>query len=148
MTKNQIVTNLDFLIKNGWVEERVEKYRPPKREIEIEKRTYHLTDAGLHYFERGSKFDVTGGFSGMAFQNIKDSVIVVGVGNVVQRGYLPEQSKLDYIADIETFKAQLAKPYPDKSIIRKLEKLCTLSKIGWLATLIERIYHLIEFLLK
>ena len=167
LTENQIVTNLDFLIKNGWIEERIEKYRLPKQEIEAEKRTYHLTDAGLHYFEKGSKFDVTGGFSGMAFQNIEDSVIVIGMGNVVQRNYyeiysalddlkgkvilseLPEQTKLDCVADIETFKAQLAKPYPDKSIIKKLwEKLSALSKIGGLTTLIEKIHHLIEFLLK
>ena len=167
LTENQIVTSLDFLIKNGWVEEQTKRYKLLKRRIEVEKRTYRLSDVGLRYFEKGSKFDATGRFSGMTFENIRDSIIVIGVGNIVQRNYyelysaldtlkskvmlsdLPENAKIDYIADIETVKAQLAKPYPEKIIVKKIwEKISTLSKIGGFASLMEKIYHLIEFFLK
>lgn len=167
LTENQIVTNLDFLIKNGWVEEQVERYTLPHRRIEVKKSIYRLTNVGLHYFEKSSRFDVTGRFSGMRFEDIRDSVIVVGFGNVVQKDYyelystldalksriilgdLPEADKLDYLADVETIKTQLAKPHPEASIIRKAwGKICTLSKVAGLAGLIEKIYRLIEFFLK
>ncbi|MEM2129310.1 MAG: hypothetical protein QXZ70_01795 [Candidatus Bathyarchaeia archaeon] len=167
LKENQIITNLDFLIKNGWIEERISKYELPEKKISVEKRTFHLSYIGLRYFEKNSKFDTTGKFSGILFKDIKDSIIVIGTGNVVQKNFydlysaledlkskimlsdLPENLKIDYIADVESFKAQLAKPIPEKSIIRKIwEKLSELSKIGSFATLIEKIYHLLEFLLK
>lgn len=166
LTENQIVTNLDFLIKNGWVEEQVRKYKLPKQKIEVEKHTYRLSNVGLRYFEKGSKFDTTGSFRGMTLENIKDSIIIIGTGNVVQKNYyelysaldalkgkvmlsdLPENVKLDYIADIETFKAQLAKTYPEKTIIKKIwEKISALSQIGGFAGLVEKIYHLVKFFL-
>jgi hypothetical protein len=167
LKENQIITNLDFLIKNGWIEEKISKYELPGKKISVEKRTFHLSHVGLRYFEKNSKFDTTGKFSGILFKDIKDSVIIIGTGNVVQKNFydlysaledlkskimlsdLTEGAKIDYIADVESFKAQLAKPIPEKSIIRKIwEKLSELSKIGGFATLMEKIYRLIEFLLK
>jgi|YelNatPaOPRAMG01_1025707.scaffolds.fasta_scaffold100175_2 hypothetical protein len=168
LKENEIIANLDFLIKNGWVEEKLLRYELPKRRIKVEKRTFQLSDIGLRYFERGSKFDTSGRFGGMVFEDIKDSVIVIGSGNVVvQRNFyelyglledlknkimlsdMPKNEKLDYIADIESLKAQLAKPIPEKTIVKKVwEKISNLSKLGGLATLIEKIYHLISFLLK
>ena len=158
---------LYHLFWSGWVEEKISKYELPKRKIKVEKRTFQLSDVGLRYFERGSKFDTTGHFSGMFFKNIRDSIIIIGAGNIVQRNFydlynaledlrsrimlsdLPEKVKLNYVADVESFKAQLAKPVPEKAIIKKIwEKLSELSKIGGFATLIEKIYHLVKFLLK
>ncbi|MEM2742193.1 MAG: hypothetical protein QXD95_08635 [Nitrososphaeria archaeon] len=167
LKENEIITNLDFLIKNGWVEERISRYELPKKKVKVEKHTFQLSDVGLRYFEKGSKFDTSGRFGGMVFEDIKDSVIVIGVGNVVvQKTFydlyttledlknkimlsdIPEDKKLSYIADIESLKAQLAKPSPEKTIVQKVwEKISELSKIGGFTTLIERIYRLIRYFL-
>ncbi|MGQ9469980.1 MAG: hypothetical protein ACUVTD_09245 [Nitrososphaerales archaeon] len=166
LTENQIVTNLDFLIANGWIKEQVERYTLPRKRVEVKRVGYRLSDIALHYFERSSTFNRTGAFSGINFQNIRDSIIIVGTGLIIQKNYydlyealddlrkaisltdMTEEDKRDYLADIETIKLQLAKPYPEKSIIKTAwEKISTLSKLGGLATLIEKIYNLIKIFL-
>jgi DNA-binding PadR family transcriptional regulator len=52
LTENEIVTNLDFLIKNGWVEEQVQRYKLFKRDLEVERVTYRLSEVGLRYLKR------------------------------------------------------------------------------------------------
>jgi len=167
LTENEIVINLDFLIKNGWIEEQIQRYKLFKRNIEVEKVTYRLSEVGLRYFEKESRFDTTGTFSGIKLDNIQDSIVIIGSGNIVQKDYyplysaldelknkimlsdLPEISKLDYLADVETMKVQLAKPHPEKSIIKKVwEKIGALSKVAGFVSLVERIYHLLEYVLK
>jgi len=167
LTENEIVINLDFLIKNGWIEEQIQRYKLFKRNIEVEKVTYRLSEVGLRYFEKESEFDTTGTFSGIKLDNIQDSIVIIGSGNIVQKDYyplysaldelknkimlsdLPEISKLDYLADVETMKVQLAKPHPEKSIIKKVwEKIGALSKVAGFVSLVERIYHLLEYVLK
>jgi hypothetical protein len=62
---------------------------------------------------------------------------------------LPETSKLDYLADVETMKVQLAKPHPEKNIIKNIwEKISTLSQVAGFISLIERIYRLLELFLR
>jgi hypothetical protein len=158
--ESEIVANLDFLIKNGLIKEVRRKRYLPRQKFEVETVRYELSDVGLHYFEPPSKFDFVEKFSGLVFENIKDSIIVVGHGNVVYYKFgelyslleelklqillsnLPEEKKLEYIADIETIKAQIAKAKPDKNIIeRVLERLKDLSVISSsFAILIEKIY--------
>jgi hypothetical protein len=156
--ESEIVANLDFLIKNGLIKEVRRKRFLPKQKFEVETVRFELSDVGLHYFEPPSKFDFVEKFSGLIFENIKDSVIIVGHGNVVYYKFgelysllkelelkillsnLPEDKKLRYWADIETIKAQIMQEKPDKDIIKKVwERIKDLSAISGFATLIEKI---------
>ncbi|RSN76926.1 MAG: hypothetical protein DSO07_10335 [Thermoproteota archaeon] len=160
--ESEVVANLDFLIKNGLVKEIRKRRLLPKQKIEVEAVRFELSDVGLHFFEPPSKFDFTGKFGGLVFENIKDSVIVVGHENIVYHKFselyplleelkfkiiisnIPEDKKLEYLANIETIKAQIVQEKPDKDIIsRAWERIKDLSTIGSLATLIEKIYKFI-----
>jgi hypothetical protein len=138
--ESEIVANLDFLIKNGLIKEVRRKRYLPRQKFEVETVRYELSDVGLHYFEPPSKFDFVEKFSGLVFKNIKDSIIVVGHGNVVYYKFgelyslleelkfkillsnLPEDKKLRYWADIETIKAQIMQEKRIKTLSRKYGK--------------------------
>jgi len=166
LKESEIVSNLDFLIKNGLVLERKEKIKLPKKGIEVPRVRYELSNTALHYFESPSKFDFTEKFSGLIFENIKDSVIVVGHGNIVQNRFqevygcleelkfkillsnISEDRKADYLADIETIKSQLARKTPDKDIIKRAwERIKKLSTAEGFIQLLDRVWKFLKPLL-
>jgi len=167
LKENEIVDNLDFLIKNQLILEKKENIKLPKQRIEVTVTRYELSNTALHYLEPSSKFDFTEKFSGLVFKNIKDSIIVVGHGNIIQNKFgdiykyledlklkillsdIPDDKKVNYIADIETIKAQLAKKDPDKNIIKRAwEGIKELSSIGGLSQLLNDVWMFIKNLLK
>jgi hypothetical protein len=162
--EGEIVANLDFLVKNGLIIENKKILIFPINffNLEIEITRFELSDVGLHFLEPPSKFNFAGKSSGLIFKNIKDSVIVMGHENIVYHKFselyplleelkfkiiisnIPEDKKLEYLANIETIKAQIVQEKPDKDIIsRAWERIKDLSTIGSLATLIEKIYKFI-----
>lgn len=140
ISQSDTIQNLDYLVKHGWIDEKVIKrpYKTPKGfEVPNEKHLFGLSEVGLKYIEGESEFDRTSTFSGINITNI-GGVTVVGSHNVVRNEFvdvlrtfnqlegavkmsdkLSEEQKLDVQADIQTIKNQLSKAKPDKSIIQK-----------------------------
>jgi hypothetical protein len=168
----QIISNLDYLIQNGWiVKEEGEPYqiKTNKGIIATRKSPYYkISSIGIDHFEGPSKFQrIQNKFAGINITNIQ-GIIQLGDGNVVNAEFkdlylylgllaeeikrsdkFPDQDKLNYQAEIDTVRAQLSKPIPDKSIIQKSwEKIKVLSTISSLINLFEKIAKLIEPLLK
>lgn len=170
ITQNDVVTNLDYLVQNKWVIQNTE-HRTFKStsgmEFSSDKTTYRLSDEGIKYFEKSSTFDKTSRFSGINIQNVQ-GVVVLGNNNVVRQEYLDmfrkleelenkmkisseleEDQKLSAQVDIQTIKDQLAKPLPDKQILKSaVEALSILASIPGLVEFFNGIKGLIENIFK
>jgi len=153
LKEQEIVRNLDYLIRSGWV--RVEK-----------EETEFKTPIGINYFEDLSEFQrLSKSFSGITITNTQ-GVTVIGDQNVVVntqyldlykglseavRGsvQLSDKAKLEYTAEIETIKDQLANPSPDKNIIRVVwKKLKTFATVSGITSFFKQVVELIGVLIK
>jgi hypothetical protein len=154
--EQEIVSELDYLIEAGWLKVETEDYQftTPKGFVRKQSKEYYkISDTGINYFEGPSEFQrVEKSISGIKVNNIQ-GVTVIGDSNfVVNTQYLDlfrslsflsevvrtsdqltDEEKLNYVKDMETIKDQLAKPSPDKNIIKlaweKLKPLATVSGI-------------------
>jgi hypothetical protein len=138
--KKYVIRNLQYLLETGWAIEEVKEsqFHTEKMSIPTEKKTYRISKDGIDYFAGSSKFQKSNRFAGISFSDIKNSVIVLGDNNIVRNEYkelsesldnlgrhirinseIPSDEKINYQADIDTIKAQLMKPKPDKDIVRK-----------------------------
>lgn len=152
--QQDISANLQFLIKNGYVDEKEVQnaFATAKFGAKPSVR-YELSQTGLSYFDQGSKFNLGDKNAGINI-NMLNSVAILGNQNVVKNivrqeykdGYLKleelekkinlsselsDEQKVDAQADLETIKNQLAKSNPDKNIIQT-----ALSGIGFVADIV------------
>lgn len=170
--EQDIVSELDYLIEAGWVKVETEEYEftTPKGFVRKNvKEYYKISDAGINYFEGPSEFQrVEKSVSGIRITNIQ-GVTVIGDNNlVVNTQYLDlfrrlsalsevvrtsdqftDEEKLNYIKDMDTIKDQLAKPSPDKNIIRLAwEKLKPLATVSGIATFFKYVADVIGGLIQ
>lgn len=161
--QQDISSNLQFLIKNGYVDEKeIQNTFASARFNAKPTIKYELSQAGLSYFEQGSKFDKADRNAGINIQML-NSVAVLGNQNVVKNivrqeyrdGYLKleelekkinllsdlnDEDKVNAQADIETIKNQLAKSTPNKNIVNTaLQSLSFLANISQLAPHFESV---------
>jgi len=154
--EQDIASELDYLIEAGWVKVETEDYEftTPKGFVRKQTKEYYkISDAGINYFEGPSEFQrVEKSISGIKVTNIQGVTVIGDSNNVVNLQYLDlfrslsflsevvrtseqltDGEKLSFIKDIDTIKDQLAKPLPDKNIIKlaweKLNLLATISGI-------------------
>lgn len=171
LKEREIVSNLDYLIQSGWVAVEVEEteFKTPRGFIRKQmKQYYKISDRGINYFEGPSEFQrVSKSFSGINITNIQ-GVTVIGDQNVVVntqyldlyrrlsllseavRGsaQLTDREKLEYVMEIETIKDQLAKPSPDKNIIKLAwKKLKPLATVAGVITFFKQVAEMIGGLL-
>lgn len=171
LKEREIVSNLDYLIQSGWVAVEVEEteFKTPRGFTRKQvKQYYKISDSGINYFEGSSEFQrVSKSFSGINITNIQ-GVTVVGDQNVIVntqyldlyrrlallseaiRGsaQLTDREKLEYVMEIETIKDQLAKPSPDKNIIKLAwEKLKPLATVAGVITFFKQVAEVIGGLL-
>jgi len=171
LREQEIIRNLDYLIQSGWVtvEREETEFKTPKGFTRKQvKEYYKISDTGINYFEGPSEFQrVAKSFSGINITNIQ-GVTVVGDQNVVvntqyldlyrrlsllseavrNSGQLTDKEKLEYVMEIETIKDQLAKPSPDKNIIKLAwEKLKPLATISGIMTFFKQVAEIIGGLL-
>lgn len=166
ISQGEVVTNLDYLVQNGWVKEEVESrtFKSPKGfEFPCETRKYRLSDVGIKYIEGGSVFDTSNSFNGINITNM-GGITVVGNNNIVRNEYLDifrvleqlenevkltdkidDQRKLSTISDIRTIESQLSKPNPDVNILKAV--IGTISFLGSVDGIIN-LYQKVEPLLK
>ena len=171
LREQEIIRNLDYLIQSGWVtvEREETEFKTPRGFTRKQvKEYYKISDSGINYFEGPSEFQrVAKSFSGINITNIQ-GVTVVGDQNVVvntqyldlyrrlsllseavrNSGQLTDKEKLEYVMEIETIKDQLAKPSPDKNIIKLAwEKLKPLATISGIMTFFKQVAEIIGGLL-
>lgn len=166
LTQQQVVSNLTYLIDNGWVKTiDIEKtVRVAGGTIPQTTTCYEITAKGIDKIEGGSQFEPRDRYPGINIHATGQNVITLGDGNVVNAKYselresledlkeaisgdstIGEAEKLDLSADIESIKDQLAKAKPDKSVIAKLWS--GIQKVGSIASLtvaISKIVPLIQ----
>jgi len=165
LSQSDVAHNLDYLLQQGWVIE-IRRNRTFRTiggmELPREQVTYKISKAGMEQIEGDSEFKRTSPYGGINIGSLNNSVVVVGHRNVVKtrfaplaealealrrevaRADLPEETKKDTTADLETIQQQLAKEEPDISIVARAwsaaEKVVT---IGALAELGAKVGNLI-----
>lgn len=140
MTHQEVVSNLDYLIQQGWVvpdkEERIITTKAGVKIPSVSTR-FKISKLGIDMLEGESQFQRNEKYAGINITNIQ-GVMVVGNENVVNTQYpelfislgelqkaisqsseLSDKDKLNATADIETLRSQLSKPKPDQDIIRR-----------------------------
>jgi hypothetical protein len=139
LTQQEVVSNLTYLISHGWVaEERIIKNVSLPRGTVIPQATafYAITARGIDKIEGTSEFTMQK-FHDIKIEATGQNIITVGDGNQVNVKYqkaagalaqfreavvasdIPENAKLDLVADVETIQSQLAKAQPSKGVIRE-----------------------------
>lgn len=162
---NQIISNLTYLLSQGWVKEEIEKKSfTTDRGVSIPSEThyYSITAAGTDKIEGPGKFTPKR-FEGIKIEATGQNIITIGDGNQVNVKFkeaaeallelkeavklnneLEEETKLVIVSDIETIQGQLSKPIPNKSVIQTLwSGIEKAAAVGTLADIAHRIAPLI-----
>lgn len=165
LSQQEVMSNLNYLLSQGWVEEdKVEKSVPLPSGTVIPNTTsyYKITAAGIDKIEGPGEFTMEK-FKGIKIEATGQNIITVGDGNQVNARYqdaagalvelkqallqstsVTEAQKLDTVADIDSIQSQLAKSSPSRGVIqgaweavKKLDTVMGLAeKIGKVATLL------------
>jgi hypothetical protein len=138
LAQQEVQSNLTYLISQGWVkEDAVEKsYTAPGGTI-IPSTTnfYTITAAGIDKIEGPGEFTMPK-FHDIKIEATGQNIITLGDGNQIDAKFgdlgqslaqlrtaitasqVPESTKLEFVADIDTIQSQLAKPEPNSTIIK------------------------------
>lgn len=171
LKEQEIVRNLDYLIQSSWViiEKEETEFKTPRGFVKKQVKPYYkISDLGINYFAGPSEFQrVSKSFSGINITNVQ-GVTVIGEQNVVvntqfldlyrrlsllseavrSSTQLSDKEKLEYVAEIETIKDQLAKPSPDKNILKLAwDKLKPLAMVSGIVSFFKQVAELIGGLL-
>ena len=139
LSQQEVSSNLDYLVQKEWVRQvRRERTYTTKGGVEVpnEQVSYKISDVGIDRVEGESRFKKQSPFGAVNIGNVQGAV-VFGDHNVVNNQFvplaehlskleqaisetgMPDNEKIAVIGDIETIKSQLAKPAPDRSILRQ-----------------------------
>ncbi|MBR9683751.1 hypothetical protein GOV03_04390 [Candidatus Woesearchaeota archaeon] len=141
LKQNEVVSNLNYLIDQGWIKEIIIEKHIERSGVTIPSRVtwYEITAVGIDKIEGESEYQPADRFAGINIHASGENVITLGDGNIVnvhyqelhnelnnlkneikQHSEFTEAQKLDLVADIETIKDQLIKSKPDKTIVSKI----------------------------
>jgi hypothetical protein len=160
-----VQSNLTYLISQTWVEEdAVEKSftAPGGTVIPSSTSFYKITAAGVDKIEGPGEFTMPK-FHGIKIEATGQNIITLGDGNQINAKFGPlgealsnlrgavtnsqtsESNKMEIVADIDTIQSQLAKPEPNRSIIRAAwETVKGAAAINGCATLVHSAAGLIS----
>ena len=138
LTQQEVQGNLTYLISQGWVKEDVieKSYTAPSGTV-IPSTThfYTITAPGIDKIEGPGEFTMPK-FHGIKIEATGQNIITLGDGNQVNAKFgelgqslselrnavtsseVQESTKLELVADIDTIQSQLAKPEPNRTIIK------------------------------
>jgi hypothetical protein len=138
LTQQEVQSNLTYLISQGWVKEDVieKSYTAPSGTV-IPSTThfYTITAPGIDKIEGPGEFTMPK-FHGIKIEATGQNVITLGDGNQVNAKFgelgqtladlrsaitsseAQESTKLELVADIDTIQSQLAKPEPNRTIMK------------------------------
>lgn len=138
LTQQEVQSNLTYLISQGWVEEdTVEKSftAPGGTVIPSSTSFYRITAAGIDKIEGPGEFTMSK-FHGIKIEATGQNIITLGDGNQINAKFgdlgsslaelrdaitqseAPDTLKMNLVADIETIQSQLAKPEPNRGIVK------------------------------
>ena len=145
LTQQEVQGNLTYLISQGWVKEDVieKSYTAPGGTV-IPSTTnfYTITAPGIDKIEGPGEFTMPK-FHGIKIEATGQNIITPGDGNqvnakfgelgqslselrnAVTRSDAQESTKLEIVADIDTIQSQLAKPEPNRTIIKAAWEVVT-----------------------
>jgi hypothetical protein len=168
LTQQEVQSNLTYLISQGWVEEdTVEKSftAPGGTVIPSTTSFYKITAAGIDKIEGPGEFTIPK-FHGIKIEATGQNIITLGDGNqinakfgdlgqslaelreAITKSEAPEAEKMGLVADIETIQSQLAKPEPNRGIIKAAwETVKGAAAINGCTALVSKIADLIGRLL-
>ncbi len=138
LTQQEVQGNLTYLISQGWVKEDVieKSYTAPSGTV-IPSTThfYTITAPGIDKIEGPGEFTMPK-FHGIKIEATGQNIITLGDGNQVNAKFgelgqslselrnavtsseVQESTKLELVADIDTIQSQLAKPEPNRTIVK------------------------------
>ena len=169
ISQGEVVTNLDYLVQNGWVREEIESrtFKSAKGfEFPSETRRYRLSDVGVKYIEGDSVFDRSNSFNGINITNM-GGVTVVGNNNAVRNEFLDvfrvldqlenevkltdkieDDQKLSAVSEIRTVKSQLSKPNPNIGTLKAaVSAISFLGSIDGLINLYQKVEQFVNSLM-
>jgi hypothetical protein len=138
LTQQEVQSNLTYLISQGWVEEdTVEKSFTAPGGTVIPSLTsfYKITAAGIDKIEGPGEFTMPK-FHGIKIEATGQNIITLGDGNqinaqfgdlgeslaalreAISNSHAPDLQKMNLVSDIDTIQSQLAKPEPNRGIIK------------------------------
>lgn len=138
LAQQEVQSNLTYLISQGWVEEdTVEKSftAPGGTVIPSSTSYYKVTAAGIDKIEGPGEFTMPK-FHGIKIEATGQNIITLGDGNQVNAKFgdlgaslaelrdaitqseASETQKMELVADIDTIQSQLAKPEPNRGIVK------------------------------
>jgi hypothetical protein len=164
LTRQEVQANLTYLISQGWVEEdTVEKSftAPGGTVIPSATSYYKITAAGIDKIEGPGEFTMSR-LHGIRIEATGQNIITLGDGNQINAEFgnlgsslaelrdaitksdAPESRKMELVADIETIQSQLAKPAPNRGIVKAAwESVKGAAAINGCVTLVEKVAGLI-----
>ncbi len=167
LTIQQVQSNLTYLLSKGWVEDQpVTKTIPTARGAQIPSATnyYVITAAGMDKISGPSEF-TRDRFQGIRIEATGQNIITLGDGNQVNAEYkqmgellsemrravksspeLADENKIELVSDIDSLQDQLAKPVPNKFVVKTLWE--GINRFASLATLAETVAKLAPFVSK
>jgi hypothetical protein len=141
LTRQEVVSNLTYLLSQGWVDEMpvAKSFATPRGGVVPSVTTYYIISAaGIDKISGPSEF-MRDRFEGIRIQATGQNIITIGDGNQVEAQFrdlaeslanlgdavksmknLSDSSKLNVVADINSMQDQLAKREPNKSVLRTL----------------------------
>src|SRR5579883_52185 len=138
LTQSDVQSNLTYLLSQGWVEEKdVQKQFRTKSGTVMPAVTifYQITADGIDKIEGAGEFTMPK-FHGIKIEATGQNIITLGDGNQIDARFsdlgqsladlrnaitgsdAAESTKLELVADIDTIQSQLAKPEPNRTIIK------------------------------
>lgn len=164
LTQQQVQSNLTYLISQGWVEEDIVQKSftaPGGTVIPSTTSFYKITAVGIDKIEGPSEFTIPK-FHGIKIEATGQNIITLGDGNQINARFSelgqalvelrdaiiksesPEAKKMSLIADIETIQSQLAKPEPNRNIVKAAwEIVKTAASINGCVALVQKVAGLI-----
>jgi hypothetical protein len=154
LSQIEVISNLRYLISQGWVEEKaISKSIPTGKGTIIPSITtyYVITAAGIDKIDGPTEF-TRDKFSGIKIEATGQNIITLGDGNKINAKFedagnalnelkeavklsdnISEEEKVNYVVDIESIQDQLAKPTPNKTVLGSLwgslDKLASISGV-------------------
>lgn len=168
LMQQEVQSNLTYLISQGWVEEdTVEKSFTAPGGTLIPSSTcfYKITAAGIDKIEGPGEFTMPK-FHGIKIEATGQNIITLGDGNQINAKFgdlgkslaelrdaitqseAPDAHKMDLVADIDTIQSQLAKPEPNRGIVKAAwETVKGAATINGCVALVHKVSELIVGLL-
>lgn len=164
LTQQEVHSNLTYLLSQGWVEEeRIEKSFTTTTGTVMPSATsfFQITAAGIDKIEGPGEFTMEK-FHGIKIEATGQNIITLGDGNQVNAKFgdlgaslaelreaisksgAKDMEKLNLVSDIDTVQSQLAKPTPNRNVIKAAwEGIKGAAAINGCATLVEKTAGLI-----